>query len=213
MHTVDVPASTRWRSVSSESTLPLTRRVDAERDERARVERELRRRAPEELVVLRVRAGPAGLDVVDAEPVELLGDAQLVVDGERDALELRAVAQRRVVDLDPGRPARVTYAGSVVNGHARTSPCTVDLAADRGEVRLLELPGHLAAARRSRGRRPSGRHHLGRGAVEEHLVGDVEVAAERAARSRTVDTRGHGAIVMTESLGDALERARRDAAG
>jgi hypothetical protein len=37
---------------------------------------------------------------VDAEPVELFGDAQLVFDGERNALELRTVAQRRVVDLD-----------------------------------------------------------------------------------------------------------------
>jgi hypothetical protein len=37
---------------------------------------------------------------VHAEPVELLGDSQLVVDGEGDALELAAVAQRGVVDLD-----------------------------------------------------------------------------------------------------------------
>ena len=75
----------------------------AEGDELARLELQLLRGAPEELVVLRVRAGPAGFDVVDAEPVELLGDPQLVVDRERDALELRAVAQRRVVDLDPRR--------------------------------------------------------------------------------------------------------------
>jgi hypothetical protein len=37
--------------------------------------------------------------------VELLGDAQLVVDGERDALLLRAVPQRRVVDVDRDREA------------------------------------------------------------------------------------------------------------
>jgi hypothetical protein len=37
---------------------------------------------------------------VHAEVVELLGDAQLVLDGERDALELAAVAQRGVEDLD-----------------------------------------------------------------------------------------------------------------
>ncbi len=37
--------------------------------------------------------------------VELLGDAQLVVDGERDALLLRPVPQRRVVDVDGGREA------------------------------------------------------------------------------------------------------------
>ncbi len=54
----------------------------AERHELARLELELGRCALEELVVLRVRARPAGFDVVDAEPVELLGDAQLVVDRE-----------------------------------------------------------------------------------------------------------------------------------
>ena len=37
--------------------------------------------------------------------VELLGDAQLVVDGERDALLLRPVPQRRVVDVDGGGEA------------------------------------------------------------------------------------------------------------
>ena len=71
-----------------------------ERDERARVEMQLARQPSEQLVVLRVGARPARLDVVHTEPVELLGDAQLVVDGERDPLELRSVAQRRVVDLD-----------------------------------------------------------------------------------------------------------------
>ena len=57
----------------------------------------------EELHVLRVRAGPAPLDVVHAEAVQLLGYAQLVGDRERDALQLRAIAQRRVVDLHRGR--------------------------------------------------------------------------------------------------------------
>ena len=56
--------------------------------------------AGEELDVLRVGARPAALDVVHAEEVELLGDAQLVVDGRRDALDLQAVAQRGVEDLD-----------------------------------------------------------------------------------------------------------------
>ena len=86
--------------MSSESTLPLTRRVEPNATSVRVLELQLGRRPAEELVVLRVGAGPAGLDEVDAEPVELLGDAQLVVDGERDALELAAVAQRRVVDLD-----------------------------------------------------------------------------------------------------------------
>jgi hypothetical protein len=37
--------------------------------------------------------------------VELLRDAELVVDRQGDALELAAVAQRRVVDLDGIRHA------------------------------------------------------------------------------------------------------------
>ena len=51
---------------------------------------------------LRVRARPAALDVVHAEGVEPLGDAQLVGDREGDAFALGAVAQGRVVDLDHG---------------------------------------------------------------------------------------------------------------
>src|SRR5262249_46850201 len=113
------------RVVGVDLALDATRRP--ERDERARVELQLTRRAPEEFVVLRVRARPARLDEVDAEPVELFGDAQLVVDGQRDALELRAVAQRRVVDLDASgkrgfrhvrasrgtaRPARARWRGT-----------------------------------------------------------------------------------------------------
>src|SRR5207248_6451301 len=54
----------------------------------------------EELVVLGVGARPPALDVVDAQPVELLGDAQLVVDREGDALELAPVAKGGVEHLD-----------------------------------------------------------------------------------------------------------------
>ena len=54
----------------------------------------------EELDVLGVRARPAALDVVDAEGVEPLGDAQLVGDREGDAFALGAVAQGGVVDFD-----------------------------------------------------------------------------------------------------------------
>ncbi len=71
-----------------------------ERDQRARLELQLLRHPPEQLVVLRVRARPSGFDVVHTEPVELLRDPQLVLDGEGDALELSAVAERRVIDLD-----------------------------------------------------------------------------------------------------------------
>ena len=63
-------------------------------------------RLGEELDVARVRAGPAAFDVVDAEGVEAIGDAQLVGHRERDAVSLGAVAQRGVVDLDLGCHAR-----------------------------------------------------------------------------------------------------------
>src|SRR5258708_2099100 len=56
--------------------------------------------AAEHLGVVGVGAGPAGLDERDAEGVEPLRDAELVGAGERDALALRAVAQRGVVDRD-----------------------------------------------------------------------------------------------------------------
>ena len=72
----------------------------AERDHRRRGQAQLAGGASEELDVLRVRARPAALDVVHAEVVELLGDAQLVVDRGRHALDLQAVAQGGVEDLD-----------------------------------------------------------------------------------------------------------------
>ena len=56
--------------------------------------------ALEELRVLRVGAGPAALDVVHAEVVELLGDAQLVLHRRRHALDLQAVAEGGVEHLD-----------------------------------------------------------------------------------------------------------------
>src|SRR5579883_3486229 len=54
----------------------------------------------EERGIALVRAGPAALDVVDAEIVEALGDFELVLDRERNVLRLTSVAQRGVVDLD-----------------------------------------------------------------------------------------------------------------
>ena len=67
----------------------------------ARVAQLERAGALEEFHVARVRAGPAALDEVHAERVEVLADAALVLDREVDPLALRAVAQRRVVDFDP----------------------------------------------------------------------------------------------------------------
>ena len=48
----------------------------------------------------RVRAGIAALDIVDAERVELLRDQPFVLDREVDAVGLRAVAERRIVERD-----------------------------------------------------------------------------------------------------------------
>ena len=100
MHTAGVPASTRLRSVASSSTLPRGRRVEPKATSVDGGQRELALGAGEELDVLGVGARPAALDEVDAEDVELLGDAQLVLDRGRDALDLEAVAQGGVEDLD-----------------------------------------------------------------------------------------------------------------
>src|SRR5262249_33947207 len=59
----------------------------------------------EERFVAWIRSGPAALDVAYSEVVQAFGDAQLVLDGERDVFRLTAVAQRRVVDLDGARVA------------------------------------------------------------------------------------------------------------
>ncbi len=53
----------------------------------------------EQLHLLRVGAWEAGLDVVHAEPVQGLGDVQLLARRERHALSLHAVPQGRVVEL------------------------------------------------------------------------------------------------------------------
>jgi hypothetical protein len=55
---------------------------------------------PEELGVARVRPGPAALDVGNAQLIELVQDAQPVIDGVREARPLRSIAECRVVELD-----------------------------------------------------------------------------------------------------------------
>ncbi len=72
----------------------------AERHQRRRGQVQFVLGTGEELDVLGVGAGPAALDEVHAEQIELLGDAQLVVDRCRDTLHLEAVAQCGVEDLD-----------------------------------------------------------------------------------------------------------------
>ena len=81
----------------------------AEGHQRGVLELQLGGRPGEELFVLRVRTGPAAFDPVDAERIELAGHLELVVRRHRDALELDAVAQRRIEDLDSLRPRRVTF--------------------------------------------------------------------------------------------------------
>ena len=181
-----------------------------ERDERGRRELHLLRRAPEELVVLGVRAGPARLDVVDAEPVELLGDPQLVLDGQRDPLELRPVAQRRVIDLDAaGRRELGSSLVPVVSRHAHTILCTCRPGRGppwriRSAMTFVIGPGHGI----TRSSTEFTALDLGRGAAHEHLLGDVEVAA------REFVDRDLEAVVAGDRhhrvLRDARQRARRD---
>ena len=81
----------------------------AEGHQRGVLELQLGGRPGEELLVLGIRTGPAAFDPMDAERVELAGHFELVVGRHRDALELDAVAQRRVEDLDSLGPRRVTH--------------------------------------------------------------------------------------------------------
>src|SRR5580692_7745208 len=64
---------------------------------------QLAARPLEEFGVFRVRPGVATLDKCDTEVIELFGDAELVVDRERDPLLLGSVSKRGVVDLHRGR--------------------------------------------------------------------------------------------------------------
>src|SRR5271170_22940 len=54
----------------------------------------------EELEVLGIAPGPAAFDVMNAELIELFGDAQLVHRRKIDSFTLAAVAQGRIVDFD-----------------------------------------------------------------------------------------------------------------
>ena len=56
--------------------------------------------AREEVLVLGIAAGPAAFNVINTELVQLLGDDELVVHGERDRLALRAVPERGVEGKD-----------------------------------------------------------------------------------------------------------------
>ena len=73
-----------------------------EGDECRRRKGQLTARPGEELDVLRVGTRPTPFDVLDSEDIELLGDAQLVLDGRGHPLDLEAVAKGGVEDLDRG---------------------------------------------------------------------------------------------------------------
>ena len=100
MQTTGAPASTRLASTASSSGLTPARRVEPKATSVAVAERQLLLGPGEELDVLGVGAGPASLDEGDPEVVELLGHPELVVDRERQALLLAAVAQDGVEDVD-----------------------------------------------------------------------------------------------------------------
>ena len=136
---------------ASSSTLPFGRRVEPKATSVDVSSCSSVRGPLEELVVLGVGAGPAALDAVHAEVVELLGDAQLVVDGERDALEL---ACRRAASCRRSR--RRSGPGSCVPQDMFDPVLVaVDLAADRLARTRRRSPWSSGRGTGSPGRRPS----------------------------------------------------------
>ena len=99
METTGVPASTSARTLRSSSTGFLAKRVEPKAVSLACLSFSSRG-AGEELLVLGIGAGPAALDVVDAQLVQLLRNDELVVHGERDGLALRAVPESGIEGED-----------------------------------------------------------------------------------------------------------------
>jgi hypothetical protein len=56
--------------------------------------------------VLGIGPRPTRLDVRDSDAIQLARDLELVVDGERDSLALRAVTESSIVQLDHGNLAK-----------------------------------------------------------------------------------------------------------
>ena len=92
-----LPQRRDLRIVSGDRVRPPGR---AEGGQGRRPQGELGLGAREELGVLGIGPGPSAFDEADAEVVEVTRDRQLVDDGERQPLLLRAVAQGRVVDVE-----------------------------------------------------------------------------------------------------------------
>ena len=99
MQTTGVCASISARRIGSPSALPPALRVMPNAVSFACLS-DSDLRALEELDVLRVRARVAALDEVNPEAVQQARNLQLVLDREREALALCAVAQRGVEQLD-----------------------------------------------------------------------------------------------------------------
>ncbi len=100
----------------------------------ARPFQRVRRQLGEELLVLRVRAREAPLDVIEAEAVEGARDAQLVRGRERYGRALGAIAQGRVIDHDPSCGAGFMVVG--LAGHKKTSrPSLAGRSHDISDVR------------------------------------------------------------------------------
>src|SRR5262249_13431953 len=114
--------------------------------------------ALEEAQVLGVGSWPSPLDVVDAEGVEPLGDADLVLHGERDALALGAVAEGSVVDLDlPGHETAIIALPRPecqVSPPADLSPhdSAITSASFQGRLEVGRFRGSRSQASRSRSR-------------------------------------------------------------
>ena len=115
--------------------------------------------AAEELGVLGIGAGPAALDVVDAEAVEDAGDLHLVLQREGETLALGAVTEGGVVEPD-GRGVRY---GHGVPGK-RKRPLG---GRGRGSVpdRVVPLPASSRAASRGESEPDNGERGIGR---EDH---------------------------------------------
>ena len=91
------------------------------------------RRSPDRLEVARGGDREAGLDHVDTEPRQLVGDLELLLRVERDPRRLLAVAQRRVEDQ---------YSVWIV-GLAHVTPLKVSAASTGAGSRLHAAAGAL----------------------------------------------------------------------
>ncbi len=154
-------------------------------------------RSLEELDVLRVRAGPAALDVGHPELVEHPRDAQLVGERQRDVLALRAVAERGVVEDDGG----VAHAGTSVAAPSRS----ITAVAKAGRADDHEPVGRVRLARQVR--RPPAR-------VERRMdgpfdrLGDVRPSERPAGEHRGRQDRPDrvGAVLAGEMRSRAVDR-------